>query len=643
MDKQTKPMYSMFLILSGAILVVIEYYYQYPWWVQHGGSNTLLEQLVYGTWKSGTLEQEGFVRFCCLFFCAIGVVIRQGDSKDSKWVEVLAPLLSGLAVFMTVQYWSWGFAYVFLTLCSYVAFLVGAILLGRKFRSFSANLPDYNDTFPQCEELIENELSVNIPIKYQLDGQMRDAYINVVSPQRGCMVLGTPGSGKTYSIYGPFIRQMIQKQYSLFVYDYKYPDLTKRVLNELLDNYDCYDIKPKMYIVNFDDPLHSHRFNPIHPRYLTDPVDSTEISELIMKNVNRGDGTNGNDFFAKSAQCYIDLLIWFLKIYDNGKYCTFPHLIELIGKDYRDVLHIMEQYDELEVKRNTFADAIRDQAFEQIQGQIASARVPLNRFASKTLYWTLSGDDFGLDINNPKAPKIVCVGNNPKRQSIYGTTLALLTSQLFKQINNPGKHHCGVLIDELPTIYLKGLDNLIDTARQNKVAVVIGAQDKSQLVRDYDTKESDVIFNTVGNVFAGAVKGDTADDLSRSFGKEDREQRSYQEGGPTDHITYSYQLRDLLPGYKIEALSQGYFCGYVADTFKQHVHPKIFCGEVQAGEPPKHNEDIPVVVRMSKRKMNEEVEKNYKKIRMDINRIVHAELAKLDKKAPEGEEIPPLF
>ena len=151
------------------------------------------------------------------------------------------------------------------------------------------------------------------------------------------------------------------------------------------------------------------------------------------------------------------------------------------------------------------------------------------------------------------------------------------------------------------------------------------------------------LYNPIGNVFAGAVKGDTADDLSRSFGKEDREQRSYQEGGPTDHITYSYQLRDLLPGYKIEALSQGYFCGYVADTFKQHVHPKIFCGEVQAGDPPKHNEDIPVVVRMSKKKMNEEVEKNYKKIRMDINRIVHTELAKLDKKAPEGEEIPPLF
>ena len=638
MDKQTKPVYSMFLILSGAILVLIEYYYQYPWWAAHGGSNAILQEIAYGIWKSGTMAQEGFVRLCCLFFCAISVIIRQGNSKSASWKEILIPLLGGAAVFMTLQYYTAGFAYVFLTVCSYISFLVGAIKLGRKYRAYNANLPDFNDTFPQCEELIENEYSVNIPIKYQIKGKMRDAYINVVSPQRGCMVLGTPGSGKSYSIYGPFIRQMIQKQYAMFVYDYKFPDLTRKVMNELLDNYDCYKIKPKMYIVNFDDPLYSHRFNPIHPRYLTDPVDSTEISELIMKNVNRGSGKEGDDFFAKSAQCYIDLLLWFLKIYEGGKYCTFPHLIELIGKDYRDVLEILKNYDELEVKRNTFADAIRDQAYEQIQGQIASARVPLNRFASRTLYWTLSGDDFNLDINDPKEPKIVCVGNNPKRQSIYGTTLALLTSQLFKQINNPGKWHSGVLIDELPTIYLKGLDNLIDTGRQNKVATVIGAQDRSQLVRDYDKKESDVIFNTVGNLFAGAVKGDTAAKLSKSFGKEDREQRSYQEGGPSDHTTYSYQLRELLPPHKIEALSQGYFCGYVADTFQQHVHPKTFCGEVQAGDPPTHNENIPKILDLPREEIDRLVEENYRQIREDVVNIVSSELEKLHQEEDEGDE-----
>lgn len=345
-----------------------------------------------------------------------------------------------------------------------------------------------------------------------------------------------------------------------------------------------------------------------------------------MKNANR-ENAKGDDFFSLSARCYIDLLIWFLKIYDGGKYCTFPHLIELMGQDYRAVFEILKKFDELEVKRNTFADAIQDQAYEQLQGQIASARVPLNRFASKTLYWTLSGDDFSLEINNPEELKIICVGNNPRRQSVYGTTLAMLMSQLFKIINNPGKMHSAVLIDELPTIYLKGLDNLINTARSNRVAVVIGAQDKSQLVKDYDQKESDVIFNTVGNVFAGAVKGDTAESLSKSFGKVEREMRSFQESDTSEHITYSFQQREVLPPNKIEALSQGTFCGYVADSWKQKVHPKTFCGEVKAGDPPKHNLPLPrIVVNMSDEEIKEEVEKNYQKIHLDIINLLFKEL-----------------
>ena len=552
--------------------------------------------------------------------------MRSGSSKASTWLEVLLPLISGLVLFLGSAFLGSGIWFVITCVTGYILFLIGAILLGRLVRSFDAHLPDYWDTFEQCEELIENEDSVNIPMTYQYEGKLRNGYINVVSPQRGCMVIGIPGSGKTYSIYGPFFRQMMQKGYAMFVYDYKYPDLTQRVMNELLDNYGCYPVKPKLYIVNFDDPLHSHRFNPIHPRYLTDPIDATEIAEVIMKNANR-ENAKGDDFFSLSARCYIDLLIWFLKIYDGGKYCTFPHLIELMGQDYRAVFEILKKFDELEVKRNTFADAIQDQAYEQLQGQIASARVPLNRFASKTLYWTLSGDDFSLEINNPDEPKIICVGNNPRRQSVYGTTLAMLMSQLFKIINNPGKMHSAVLIDELPTIYLKGLDNLINTARSNRVAVVIGAQDKSQLVKDYDQKESDVIFNTVGNVFAGAVKGDTAESLSKSFGKVEREMRSFQESDTSEHITYSFQQREVLPPNKIEALSQGTFCGYVADSWKQKVHPKTFCGEVKAGDPPKHNLPLPrIVVNMSDEEIKEEVEKNYQKIHLDIVNLLFKEL-----------------
>lgn len=627
MDARTKPMFSMFLMLSGVILTVILYYYAYPFWVRVGVSSDMTNTLMIQIYRSGVMSSQMAVRGLCLFFCLLSFIVRSGNSKDSSWAEILLPLLSGLAVFMASPFLGNRVMYLVATFTGYVMFMAGAVLLGRKFRSFNANLPDYWDTFEQCEDLIENDLSVNIPFRYQCKGKIRNGYANVVSPQRATLILGIPGSGKTAAIYRHYIRQMLSKGYAMFVYDYKYPDLTRIVMNELLDNYSCFKVKPKFYAVNFDDPLYSHRFNPIHPRYLTDPIDSTEVAEIIMSNVSRGKEKK-EDFFSTSAVCYIDLLIWFLKIYEDGKYCTFPHLIELMGQDYRDVFEILKKFDELEVKRNTFADAIKDKAFEQLQGQIASARVPLNRFASKTLYWTLSGDDFSLDINNPEEPKIICVGNNPLRQSIYGTTLALLTSRLFKMINRPGRLHSAVLIDELPTILLKGLDQLINTSRSNNVATVLGAQDKTQLVKDYDKKESDVIFNTVGNLFAGAVKGSTAETLSKSFGKEEREARSYQESDTSDHVTYSYQLRDVLPAHKIESLSQGTFCGYVADTFKQKVNPKIFCGEVILPPPAQHNEDIPKILNLPEDKIEEEITNNYLRIKREIVNLIRDELSK---------------
>lgn len=634
MEASTKPMFSAFLMLSGALCLLIVYYYAYPFWCRMGMSGAFTDTLMLEVYRSGLLGVQWPVRGVCLFFCLLSFVVRSGQSKDSTWVEILVPLCSGGVLFMVSHWFGNGLFFVLCTVVGYVLFTIGAVLLGRKYRCFDANLMEYWDTFPQCEELIENRYSVNIPIKYQYDGKLHDGYCNVVSPERAVMILGIPGSGKSAAIYGHFIRQMLQKGYAMFVYDYKYPDLTRKVFNELLDSYDCFDRKPTFYAVNFDDPLYSHRFNPIHPRYLQDPIDSTEIAEVIMLNANRG-GEEDEDFFSMSAKCYLDLLIWFLRIYEDGKYCTFPHLIELLGQDYRDVFAVLKKFDELEVKRNTFADAIKDKAFEQLQGQIASARIPLNRFASKTLYWTLSGDDFSLEINDPDHPKIICVGNNPQRQSVYGTTLAMLMTQLFKVINRPGKRHCAVLIDELPTVYLKGLGHLINTARSNKVATVLGAQDKSQLVRDYDHKESDVIFNTVGNMIAGAVKGTTAEMLSKSFGKEDREMRSFQESDSSDHVTYSYQLRDVLPAHKIEALSQGCFCGYVADTFKQRVNPKVFCGEVQLAPPTIHNEDIPQILYIKGGNLDDEIEKNYQRIKIEVANLIQIELNKPAESVPD--------
>lgn len=632
MDKRLKDTFSLFLLLSTVTELLILYYYAYPMWASIGLRNTYTDQFMLALYRSGNFSSPALVGGICLMFCLLSNIVRASRAEDASWREILLPLGTGCALHFLAHALQGSPAMVPTSVAGYALFFVGTLRLGRKVRSFDAALPDYWDTFEQCGECIGNRYSVNIPMSYQYGGRMHRGYINVVNPFRGTLVIGTPGSGKSYSVYGPFIRQMIRKGYSLFVYDYKFPDLTGRVLNELLDSYGCYgDAKPKMYVVSFDDPLYSHRFNPIHPSYLQDPVDSTEIAEVILKNANRESASSGNDFFALSARCYLDLLIWFLKTYEGGRYCTFPHLIELMGQDYRRVLDVLGKIDELEVKRTTFADAMKDQAYEQLQGQIASARVPLMRFASKTLYWTLSGDDFSLDINNPQSPKIVCVGNNPKRQSVYGTTLAMLTSQLFKIINNPGRTHCAVLIDELPTIYLKGLDTLINTARSNKVAVVIGAQDKSQLIKDYDKKESDVIFNTVGNVFAGAVKGETAQGLSRSFGKVERETRSYLEGDSSDSVTHSYQLRDVLPPDKIESLSQGSFCGYVADNFDQKVNPKTFCGEIDPGDGPRHKAALPQIIKMGgkdeaqdRELIMREVDRNFEKVHNEILRIIYS-------------------
>ena len=233
------------------------------------------------------------------------------------------------------------------------------------------------------------------------------------------------------------------------------------------------------------------------------------------------------------------------------------------------------------MKIRPFANALNSGAQDQLQGQIASAQIPLNKFASPEIYWVLSGDDFSLDINDPEHPKILCVGNNPDYQAIYGTTLALYTSRMFKLINHKGKRPCGVLLDELPTIFIKGLDNLIATARSNKVAIVLGAQDKSQLVRDYTQKEADVIFNTVGNIFAGQVNGKTAEELSKSFGKEFRQQQSETTGSDSDSTNTSFHQEDIMPISRIETLSQGVFLGKVADNNDTKIARKLFCGEIQ--------------------------------------------------------------
>ena len=496
-----------------------------------------------------------------------------------------------------------------------------------------------NESFMQETRLMENEYSVNLPTKFWYKGKIYNGFINLVNIFRATMILGTPGSGKSYAIVNQFIKQTIEKSYALYIYDFKFDDLSIIAYNHLLKYRHRYKVLPKFYVINFDNPRKSHRCNPLAPELMTDISDAYESSYTIMLNLNKSWVQKQGDFFVESPIVLFTAIIWFLKLYENGKYCTFPHAIELLNKRYEDVFTILTSYPDLENYLSPFVDAWKGGAAEQLMGQIASAKIPLSRLISPQLYWVMSGSDFTLDINNPKEPKILCVGNNPDRISIYGAALGLYNSRIVKLINKKKQMKSCVIIDELPTIFFKGLDNLIATARSNKVAVVLGFQDFSQLKRDYGDKEAAVIMSTVGNVFSGQVVGETAKTLSERFGKilQKRESMSINRNDTSTSI--NTQLDSLIPASKISTLSQGIFVGAVADNFGETIDQKIFHAQIVVDNETVQRETaayqpIPEISSFLDEDGNDTMEKqiqaNYRQIKQDIVELVENELIRIE-------------
>ena len=416
------------------------------------------------------------------------------------------------------------------------------------------------------------------------------------------------------------------------------PDLSTIAYNHLLNHLDGYAVKPKFYVINFDDPRRSHRCNPIHPDFMEDITDAYESAYTIMLNLNKTWVQKQGDFFVESPIILFAAIIWYLKIYQNGKYCTFPHAVEFLNRRYEDIFPILSSYPELENYLSPFMDAWLGGAAEQLQGQIASAKIPLSRMISPQLYWVMSDSEFTLDINNPQEPKILCVGNNPDRQNIYGAALGLYNSRIVKLVNKKGKLKSSIIIDELPTIYFKGLDNLIATARSNKVAVLLGFQDFSQLVRDYGDKEAKVVMNTVGNIFSGQVVGETAKTLSERFGKVLQKRQSITINRNDKSTSINTQMDSLIPPSKISSLTQGMFVGSVADTFDERIEQKIFhCEIVVDAEKVKQEEKaykkIPVITDFTDEegndRMKEQIQENYNRIKADVKQIVADELERI--------------
>ena len=569
------------------------------------------------------------------------------------WPKIYAALVAGCALFF-LNWWLLELPlphaantafYIFTLTAGYLALLMSGLWMSRLYRH---NLMEdvfnmENESFMQETRLMENEYSVNLPTRFYYKKRWNNGFVNIVNIFRACMVIGTPGSGKSYAIVNSYIRQLIAKGFAIYIYDYKFDDLSTIAYNSLLKNMDKYEVKPRFYVINFDDPRRSHRCNPINPEFMTDISDAYEASYTIMLNLNRTWIEKQGDFFVESPIILLAAIIWYLKIYKNGIYCTFPHAVELLNKPYSDLFTILTSYPELENYLSPFMDAWKGNAQDQLQGQIASAKIPLTRMISPQLYWVMTGNDFSLDINNPKEPKLLCMGNNPDRQNIYSAALGLYNSRIVKLINKKKQLKCAVIIDELPTIYFRGLDNLIATARSNKVGVLLGFQDFSQLTRDYGEKESKVIQNTVGNIFSGQVVGETAKTLSERFGKVLQQRQSVSINRQDVSTSINTQLDSLIPASKIANLSQGTFVGAVADNFDERIEQKIFHAEIvvdhtKISAEEKAYQKIPVINDFKDRNGNDimmqQIQRNYDQIKADAQAIINEEMRRI-KNDPE--------
>ena len=636
--------------ISVLFLLINCYWFCYEAFHTWGLTLSVLDKILMNFQRTaGLFSSILWTKLFCVLFLALSCLGTRGVKEEKiTWAKIWTVLTIGFVLFF-LNWWLLALPigvvgaaslYIFTLSVGYICLLMAGVWMSRLLKN---NLMDdvfntENESFMQETRLMENEYSINLPTRFYYKKKWNNGWINVVNPFRASMVLGTPGSGKSYAIVNNYIKQQIEKGFAMYIYDYKFPDLSEIAYNHLRNHLDAYEVKPQFYVINFDDPRKSHRCNPINPAFMSDISDAYESAHTIMLNLNRSWIQKQGDFFVESPIILLAAIIWFLKIYEEGKYCTFPHAIEFLNRPYAQIFPILTSYDELANYLSPFLDAWEGGAQDQLQGQIASAKIPLSRMISPALYWVMTGDDFSLDINNPNEPKVLVVGNNPDRQNIYSAALGLYNSRIVKLINKKHQLKSSVIIDELPTIYFRGLDNLIATARSNKVAVCLGFQDFSQLTRDYGDKESKVIQNTVGNVFSGQVVGETAKTLSERFGKVLQQRQSMTINRNDKSTSISTQMDSLIPASKISNLTQGMFVGAVSDNFDERIDQKIFHAEIvvdvaKVSAETKAYQPIPMIADFTNENgfdsLKETIEANYKRVKREVMSLIELEIERI--------------
>ncbi|MBQ4820596.1 type IV secretory system conjugative DNA transfer family protein [Aquimarina sp. MMG016] len=576
-------------------------------------------------------EYSIFTRLICIFlfaFASFGFRVKKKPESDIELKYYVIALVISILSFILIPLLGSSITInLIVSIASFLVFAGSFVNLRRSF-SFYGQKDEFNEKnqiFKQEKDVKVNEYSVN----FKTD----NGVINVVNPFRATMVLGTPGSGKSYSVVEEYIRQHIQKQFTMMVYDFKFPSLAKETYAFFQYYKNQYKKEPKFSVVSLDDIEKSNFVNPISPDLIRKAADAIEAAQTVLYNLNK-EWITKKDFFAQSAISYFASCIYFLKIYEQGKFCTLPHAIALASCPDEKVFKIFTQYKELKFFMTPFADALEKEAYEQLSGQTASARIPLSQLATKELFWVMGNNvypelNIPLSVNDPENPTIMILANSPATQTTNSPALGLISTQILKEINQQKRQPCSVILDELPTMYFMGLDNLIATARSNKISTTIGMQDLEQLKRDYGDKIAETIFNIVGNIFSGSVRSDTASKLQEIFGK--KKQKLKNISVDTDSTSYSINenLEYAIPVATISQLSQGEFVGVVADNFGEEINRKIFRGKIKIEDRyDQIKSEIPKVI--EEENMEALLDGNFNRIVDEIDILIHNELIKLE-------------
>ena len=588
-------------------------------------------------YNDGNLAYSKLATFLLICITCIGTRNKKKLEFNAR-KQVLYPIIIGMGL-VVLSVWLFGYPMetrlytLRLNIWLYMlASVIGVVLVHIALDNISKFLKEgllkdrfnfENESFEQCRELQENKYSVNIPMRYYYRGKFRKGWVNISNPFRGTWVVGTPGSGKTFSIIEPFIRQHSAKGFALVVYDYKFPTLATKLYYHYKKNQKLGKLPKgcKFNIINFVDVEYSRRVNPIQLKYINNLAAASETAETLLESLQKGkkEGGGGSDqFFQTSAVNFLAACIYFFcnwgkepydkdgnmltaeKVQDKqtkrmiptgrvfnsageevepaywlGKYSDMPHILSFLNESYQTIFEVLETDNEVAPLLGPFQTALKNKAMEQLEGMIGTLRVYTSRLATKESYWIFhkDGDDFDLKVSDPKSPSYLLIANDPEMESIIGALNALILNRLVTRVNTgQGKNiPVSIIVDELPTLYFHKIDRLIGTARSNKVSVALGFQELPQLEADYGKVGMQKIITTVGNVVSGSARSkETLEWLSSDiFGKVVQLKKGVTFDRDKTSINLNENMDSLVPASKISDMPTGWICGQTARDFVQ--------------------------------------------------------------------------